>query len=113
MKPVEYRKPLDASVEKNAPQPGTAVGKRRQRCALGPPDRIEAAADQACEIRVGLRHGAEDLPPAARRLDIADPDLQVPLAGPATPDEGRIQGHHDRLGAGFILTCTGSAAAIV
>src|SRR3954449_3776012 len=55
---------------------------------------------RACEVRVGLRHGAEDLPPAARRLDIADPDLQVPLAGPATPDEGRIQGHHDRLGAG-------------
>src|SRR4051812_9400595 len=88
MKPVEDRKPLDASVEKNAPQPGTAVGKRRQHCALGPPDRIEAAADQACEIRVGLRHSAEDLPPAARRLDIADPDLQVLLAGPATPDEG-------------------------
>src|SRR4051795_7999268 len=65
MKPVEDRKSLDASVEKNAPQPGTAVGKRRQRCALGPPDRIEAAADQACEIRVDLRHGAEDLPSSA------------------------------------------------
>ena len=38
--------------------------------------------------------------PSARRLDIADPDLQVPLAVLATPDEGRIQGHHDRLGAG-------------
>src|SRR4051794_17102056 len=88
MKPVEYRKPRDASVEKNAPQPGTAVGKRRQHCALGPPDPIEAAADQACEIRVGLRHGAEDLPPAACRLDIADPNLQLPLAGLATPNEG-------------------------
>src|SRR5215213_7718682 len=88
MKPVEYRKPRDASVEKNAPQPGTAVGKRRQHCALGPPDRIEAAADQAYEIRVGLRHGAEDLPPSARRLDIADPNLQLPLAGLATPNEG-------------------------
>src|SRR4051812_5237329 len=100
MKPVEYRKPPDASVEKNAPQPGTAVGKRRQHCALGPPDRIEAAADQAYEIRVGLRHGAEDLPPAGCRLDIADPNLQLPLAGLATPNEGRIQGHHNRLGAG-------------
>src|SRR3954470_24085440 len=88
MEPVEYRKPRDASVEKNAPQPGTAVGKRRQHCALGPPDRIEATADQACEIRVGLRHGAEDLPPSARRLDIADPNLQPPLAGLATPNEG-------------------------
>src|SRR3954452_22257540 len=100
MKPVEDRKSLDASVEKNAPQPGTAVGKRRQRCALGPPDRIEAAADQACEIRVDLRHGAEDLPSSARRLDIADPNLQVPLAGLSTPNEGRIQSHYDRLGAG-------------
>src|SRR3954454_2153648 len=100
MKPVEDRKSLDASVEKNAPQPGTAVGKRRQHCALGPPDRIEAAADQACEIRVGLGDGAENLPSSARRLDSADPDLQVPLAGPATPNEGRIQGHHDRLGTG-------------
>src|SRR3954466_12922443 len=100
MKPVEYRKPLDASVEKNAPQPGTAVGKRRQRCALGPPDRIEAAADQACEIRVGLRHGAEDLPPSARRLDIADPNLQLPLAGLATPNEGRIQGAPSGAGPG-------------
>src|SRR5215212_1923435 len=88
VEPVEYRKPLDSSVEKNPPQPGTTVGKRRQRCALGPPDRIEAAADQACEIRVGLRYGAEGLPSSARRLDIADPDLEVPLAGLAAADEG-------------------------
>src|SRR3954452_20201571 len=45
VEPVEYRKPRDASVEKNAPQPETAIGKRRQRCALGPPDCIKAAAD--------------------------------------------------------------------
>src|SRR3954469_18216668 len=88
VEPVEYREPLDASVEKNAPQPETAVGKRRQRCALGPPDRIKAAADQCSEIRVGLCHGAEDLPSSARRLDIADPDLEVPLAGLAAADEG-------------------------
>jgi hypothetical protein len=88
VEPVEYRKPRDASVEKNAPQPETAVGKRRQRCALGPPDYIKAAADQACEIRVGLRYGAEDLPSSARRLDIADPNLQLPLASLATPNEG-------------------------
>src|SRR3954447_23046227 len=100
MKPVEYRKPLDTSVEKNAPQPETAVGKRCQRCALGSPDRIKAAADQACEIRVGLRYGAKNLPSSARRLDIAEPNLQPSLAGLATPNEGRIQGHHDRLSAG-------------
>ena len=64
------------------------------------PDGLEAAADQGSEVRLGLGDGAEDLPPSGRRLGIADPDLQVPLAGPATPDEGRIQGHHDRLGTG-------------
>ena len=88
VEPVEDREPIDTGIEKDAPQPGTAVGERRQRCALGPPDRVEAAADQTCEIRVDLRHGAEDLPPSARRLDIADPDLEVPLAVLATPDEG-------------------------
>src|SRR5215217_784121 len=116
VEPVEYRKPLDASVEKNAPQPGTAVGKRRQHCALGPPDPIEAAADQACEIRVGLRYGAEDLPSSAGRLDIADSNLQLPLAGLATPNKGRIQVTtiaSAPVGSGFIATCAGSALAIL
>ena len=66
MKPVKDRKRRDASVEKNAPQPGQP-SVNAVSTVLGPPDPIEAAADQACEIRVGLRHGAEDLPPAARR----------------------------------------------
>ena len=100
MEPVQDWQPIDASVEKNAPQSGTAVGERRQRRALGASDSVEAAADQRSEVRVGLGDGAEDLPSSGRRLDIADPDLQVPLAVLAAPDEGRIQGHHDRLGTG-------------
>ena len=97
VKPVQDREFRDASVEEDAPQPGAAVGERGQYRVLCPPDRVEVAADQRHEIRVGLRHGAEDLPSSCRRLDIADPDFQVPLAVLAAADEGRIQGHRDRL----------------
>src|SRR3954452_6838359 len=110
VEPVEYRKPRDARVEKNAPQPETAVSKRRQRCALGPPDRIEAAADQACEIRVGLRHGAEGLPSSARRLDIADPDLEVPLAGLAAAD--KVESKLTTIASASTLTGTSAADVI-
>src|SRR3954469_18366124 len=98
MEPVENRESLDASVEEDAPQPGAAVGERGQYRLLGASDSIEVAADQGREIRVGLRHGAEHPPASRRRLDVADPDLQVPLARLATPDEGRIPGRPDRLG---------------
>jgi hypothetical protein len=93
------RSPGQPSVE-DAPQSGTAVGERRRRRALGVSDRVEAAADQRRAVRVGPGDGAEGLPLSARRLDIADPDLQVPLAGLAAADEGRTQGHHDRRGGG-------------
>src|SRR3954463_2263954 len=114
MKPVEDRKPLDASVERNAPQPGTAVGKRRQHCALGPPDRIEAAADQACEIRVGLRHGAEDLPLAVSTLPIRTSRCRWPAPQLRMKVEPRVTTIASaRVGGGFIATCAGSAAAIL
>src|SRR6476661_10201657 len=100
MEPVENRESLDASVEEDAPQPGAAVGERGQYRILGASYTIEAATDQGREVRAGLRHGAEHLPSSCRRLDVADPDLQVPLARLATPDEGRIQSHRDHLGRG-------------
>src|SRR3954451_7592348 len=46
VEPVKDREPIDAGVEKDAPQPGTAVGERRQRRALGASCGLEAAADQ-------------------------------------------------------------------
>ncbi len=73
-------------IKKDAPQPGTAVGERGQRRALGASCGLEAAADQCSEVRLGLGDGAEDLPPSGCRLDIADPDLQVPLAVLAAAD---------------------------
>jgi hypothetical protein len=87
MEPIQDRQPIDASIEKNAPQPGTAVSEGGQRRTLGPSNRVEAAADQRRGIRVGLGDSAEDLPLSGRRLDIADPDLQMPLATLAAPDE--------------------------
>jgi hypothetical protein len=38
MELIENRKPVDASFEKDTPQPGAAVGERRRRRALGAPD---------------------------------------------------------------------------
>src|SRR3954464_6852241 len=114
MKPVEYRKPRDASVEKNAPQPGTAVGKRRQHCALGPPDRIEAAADQACEIRVGLRHGAEDLPLAVSTLPIRTSRCRWPAPQLRMKVEPRVTTIASaRVGGGFVSARIGSPSAVL
>jgi hypothetical protein len=99
MEPIQNRKLIDARSEKDAPQPGTAVGERRQSRALGAPDhRIEATADQRRGIRVGFGDSTEDLPSSGHRLGVADPDLQVPLVLLAAPDEGGVQGHHDGLG---------------
>ena len=98
MEPVQGRKSGDARLEKDTPQPGAAIGERGQYRRPGASHGVETAADQRREIRVGLRHGAEHLPASRRRLDIADPDLQVPLATLAAADEGRVQGQRDRLG---------------
>ena len=50
------------------------------------PTGVEGAADQRPNVCVGLRDGAENLSSAGRCFDIADPDLEVPLAVPAAAD---------------------------
>jgi hypothetical protein len=85
--PATPSEAIVVTLDSTWPQPGTAVGEGRQHRHLGASDSIEAAADQGCEIRAGLRDRTEHLPASRRRFDIADPDLQVPLAGLATPDE--------------------------
>ena len=47
-----------------AAKAGAPVGERGQRRVLGSPDRVEAAADQHFDVRIGFRDGAENLPPA-------------------------------------------------
>jgi len=87
---VQNRQTTYASVEEDTPQSWTAVGERGQHRIRCSSDRIEVAADQRREIAVGLRHSIEDLPSSCLRLDVADPDLQVPLAALPAADEGRI-----------------------
>src|SRR4051794_24852325 len=98
VEPVKNREATDAGLEEDASQPGAAVGERGQRRILCPPNRVEVAADQRREIRVGLRDGTEHLPASRRRLDVADPDLQVPLAVLTAADERRVQGQRDHRG---------------
>src|SRR4051795_6866316 len=62
VEPVKNREATDAGLEEDASQPGAAVGERGQRRILCPPNRVEVAADQRREIRVGLRDGTEHLP---------------------------------------------------
>jgi hypothetical protein len=99
------RRPVDVSVEEDAPQPGATVGERRQHRRLDASDSVEIAADQRGEVRVGLGNRTEYLPTSSQRLDIADPDFQVPLAVLATADKSRIQSHRDRLGWSCRLNC--------
>src|SRR4051794_33520283 len=88
VEPVEYRRCGDAGVGQDAPEPGAAVGEGGQRRVPGPADGVEGAADQRPNVRVDLRDGAENLSSAGFCFDIADPDLEVPLAVLAAVDEG-------------------------
>ncbi|MFL5281391.1 MAG: hypothetical protein ACJ8AW_10430 [Rhodopila sp.] len=71
--------------------------------AIGASDNTEAAADQSFDVRIGFGNGAKYLPSTSPRFDIADPHFQMPLAVFAATDEGRIQGHRDRLRRRFQL----------
>ena len=63
---------------------------------MGLRDHVEASAELLRDVRTRLGHSNENLPPARLRFDIADDDLQMPLAVLAAPDEGRIQARIDR-----------------
>ena len=88
VEPVEHRRRGDAGVGQDAPEPGAAVGEGGQRRVPGPADGVEGAVDQRPNVRVGLRDSAENLSSAGLCFDIADPDLEVPLAVLAAADEG-------------------------
>jgi hypothetical protein len=63
-------------------------------------DCLKAAPDHHCDLRLGLRHGLrhgpEYLSDAAGGLDVADANLQMPFAGVAAADEGRVYSDSDR-----------------
>src|SRR5277367_240350 len=111
MKPVKDRQLADAGIGENAPKPGTTVGAGCQRRVLGPAGGVEGPADQHRDVRIRSGDGAENLATASLSFDVADPYLQMPLPILTAPDEGRVQGHHDRrrrhvrLGRGTIPKC--------
>src|SRR5271157_1467012 len=92
---VEKRRRGDAGVSENAPEPGTTIGESGQRGFFSSADSVEVSVDQHFDVRFRSGDGAENLPATGLRFDIADPHLEMPLPVLTTPDEGRIQGHHD------------------
>ena len=88
VEPVEARRLGDAGIDQDRAQPGTAVGERRQLGISRLADIGKAAPDQRLDRGVGLGDGGENLPGAVGRLDIAEPDFEMPLAVLTAPDEG-------------------------
>jgi hypothetical protein len=95
VEPIKKRRRGDAGVRENAPKSRTAVGESDQSRMLGAPDSVEVSVDQHLQVRFGFGDGTENLPSTKFRFNIADAYLKMPLRFLATPDEGRIQGHHD------------------
>ena len=87
---------LQPAFGQNRPKAGGAVGERGHLGVGGSADRLKAAPDQRCDLRLGLRHGAEHLPTTARCLDVADANLQMPFAVVAAADKCRVYGDGDR-----------------
>jgi hypothetical protein len=93
---IQKRQFSDAGVGENAAKPGTAIGEGCQRRFLGASDGVKVPVDQRLDVGFGFGDGAKNLPSTGFRFDIADTYLEMPLADLATPDECRIQRHHDR-----------------
>src|SRR3954467_2907938 len=77
--------PVSARMRRSPGQPSV---KAVSAVSPGPADGVEGVADQHPNVCVGLRDGAENLSSAGLCFDIADPDLEVPLAVLAAADEG-------------------------
>ena len=63
---------------------------------FGPANGRELPADQRDDVGIGSDDGSENLASSNLRLDIADPDRQMPFAVLTAADEGRIQADGDR-----------------
>src|ERR1700733_143912 len=63
---------------------------------LRAPDSVKVPVDQHLQVRFGFGDGTENLPSTEFRFDIADTHFKMSLGFLATPNEGRILGHHDR-----------------
>jgi len=105
VEPIQDGQPDDAGIGENAPEARAAVGEGGQRRVLCSPDSVEVAADQRSDVGIGFGDGTENLPVPRLRFDVADPDLQMPLALCTAADERRIQGDHDRRSCCFRPNC--------
>jgi hypothetical protein len=93
---VQKRRRGDAGLSENASESGTTIGESGQCRLPGASDGVKVPVDQSFDVRFRSGDGSENLAGAGFRFDIADAYLEMPLPFLATPDEGRIRGHHDR-----------------
>src|SRR5271169_339568 len=96
MKPIENRWLRHARSGQDRPKAGTTIGERGQVTVVGSAHGLEVSADQHRDVGVALRDRAKYLPISARRLDVADANLQMAFAIVAAADESRIQTDADR-----------------
>ena len=96
MKPIENRWFRHARSGQDRPKAGTTIGERGQVTVVGSAHGLEVSANQRRDVGVALRNSAKYLPTSARRLDVADANLQMAFAVVAAADEGGIQTDADR-----------------
>jgi hypothetical protein len=96
VKPIGDRWLLATGLGQHRPEARGTVRERSQLGVGGSADCLKAAPDHHYDLRLGLRHSAEYLSTAAGSLDVADANLQMPLAGMAAADEGRVYSDSDR-----------------
>ena len=101
----------DAGIDQDRAQPGTAVGERRQLGVGGLANLFEATLDQRFDRRIGLCDRGEHLTGFMGRLDVAQTDLQMPLALLAAANEGRVQDQGDRRRSRWL--CRGGVAQLL
>src|SRR3984885_10078031 len=76
MKPIENRWFRHARSGQDRPKAGTTIGERGQVTVVGSAHGLEVSANQRRDVGVALRNSAKYLPTSARRLDVADANLQ-------------------------------------
>jgi hypothetical protein len=96
VKPIGDRWLLETGLGQDRPKARGTIRERSQLSVGGSADCLKAAPDHHGDLRLGLRHGAEYLSAAAGGLDVADANLQMPFAGVAAADEGRVYSDSDR-----------------
>ena len=80
MKPIEDWRIGDAGGGQYGSETGASIGETGQLRVAVPANGLELPADQRDDVGIGSDDGSENLASSNLRLDIADPDLQMPFA---------------------------------